>query len=89
MARQSGFVTDTASQISGFLDTADRWSGLKEEWEAMTTNGTKPTQADVDIVFGAGVLTLTQYEAAIAAMQTIIDSVHVAATRAKLYRMKR
>lgn len=89
MARQSGFVADTATQITNLLQFADYWEALKQEWEAMLTNGNKPTLSDVEAVFGAGVLTVAQYEAALQSMQAIVDSIHASATRAKLYRMKR
>lgn len=55
----------------------------------MTTNGALPTQADVDAVFGTGVLTLAQYNQALNSMQAVVDNIHVPATAAKLYRVKR
>jgi hypothetical protein len=84
-----GFISDAQTQITETLRIADAWAALKEEYAAMTTNGTLPTQPDIDAVFGAGVLTLAQFNAALAAQQAVIDSIHVAATAAKLYRVRR
>ena len=87
--RIQGFIGDTQTQITQILQFADAWSALQQEYNAMTTNNALPTQADVDAVFGTGVLTLAQYNAALSAMQAVVDNIHVAATAAKLYRVKR
>lgn len=88
-ARTQGFVSDTQNLITQLLQFADNWSALQQEYAAMTTNNGLPTQADVDAVFGSGVVTLAQYNAAIGAMQEVVDYAHVATRAAKLYRVKR
>ena len=87
--RMTGFIADCQTQITQILNTADAWSALQQEYAAMTTNGTLPTQADVDAVFGVGVITLAQFNAALTAQQSVIDNIHVPATAAKLYRVRR
>lgn len=90
MARTQGFIADTQTQITNLLQFVDYWAALQQEYAAMTANNALPTQADVDAVFPpAGTLTLTQYNAALTAMQAVVDSVHVAATRNALYRVKK
>jgi hypothetical protein len=84
-----GFIADVQTQITETLKVADAWSALQQEYAAMTTNGTLPTQPDIDAVFGAGALTLAQFNAALVAQQALIDSIHAPATAAKLYRVRR
>lgn len=88
MARMTGFINDTRTTITNLLQQADVWSALQQEYAAMTTNAALPTQADIDAVFGTGVLTLAQYNAALTTMQAVVDNIHVAATRAALYRVR-
>jgi hypothetical protein len=89
MARITGFVADTQTQITNLLQFADSWSALQQEYSALTTNNALPTQADIDAVFGTGVLTLAQYTTALTTMQAVVDSIHVSATRAALYRVRK
>ena len=89
MARMTGFIADTQNQITQLLQFAHNWSALQQEYAAMTTNGTLPALPDVEAVFGVGALTLGQYNAALAAMQAVVDNIHVSATRATLYRVKK
>jgi hypothetical protein len=89
MARTQGFIQDTQTLISNTLQFADAWSALQQEYAAMQTNGIQIVQADLDAVFGANALTPAQYQAALVAQQALVDSIHVQATAAKLYRLKK
>lgn len=87
--RTQGFIADVQNIITQQLQFADAWSALQQEYAAMTTNGALPTQGDIDTVFGTGVLTLAQFNAALVAQQEAVDYVHVATRAAKLYRVRR
>lgn len=97
MARLEGFVRDCKTQISVMLDRKDAWSALKSEFDTFTTNGTPLTQEDVNAVFGVEgvppnetpILTLAQFNAAITAMQQVIDHAAVSTRAAALYRVRR
>jgi len=80
-----GFLTDCQSQITEQIGSADRWSALKAEFDTFTTNGITITDADVA---GLG-LTAAQFNAALTAMQEVVDYIHVATRAAKLYRVRR
>ncbi len=88
MARVAGFIENVRSAITESLRIADAWSALKYEYDAFTTNGVSITQADLDNVFGAGVVSVAQFNAALVAQQGLVDALHVPATAAKLYRLK-
>lgn len=88
--RTIGFIVDTRTQITQFLQNADAWSNLQQEYAAMTANGQLPTQADVDEAFGGpGVITLAQYNQALVRMQAVVDNIHLATNANPLYRVKR
>lgn len=88
--RTIGFVVDTRTQITQFLQNADNWSNLQQEYAAMTANGSLPTQADVDEAFGGpGVITLAQYNQALVRMQAVVDNIHTTTNAHPLYRVKR
>jgi hypothetical protein len=87
--RIQGFIADCQTLISEQLRITDAWSALQQEYAAMTTNNALPTQPDIDAVFGTGVLTLAQFNAAISGEQEVVDYVHTATRAAKLYRVKR
>lgn len=86
--RKQGFIRDVVTQVNQTLDQADRWSALDQEFSAMTTNGAKPGQPDLDTYFGPGIITLQQWNDMLVAQKALVDSVHVSATRATLYRFK-
>lgn len=88
MARLNGFIQDVQTIITQQLEFADAWSALQQEYNAMQTNGVVIAQTDLDAVFGAGVVTVAQWNAALVAQQSVVDNIHVAATAAKLYRLK-
>jgi hypothetical protein len=88
MPRTQNFIRDCQTQVTELLKVADAWAALKEEYAAMTTNNALPTQPDIDAVFGAGALTLAQFNQALAAQQAVVDNIHVPTTAAKLYRMR-
>ncbi len=87
--RVQGFVFDTQTLITETLRIADAWSALQQEFAAMQTNGTTPTQAAVDAVFGTGNVTIQQYLDALVAQQAVVDALHAEPTRSKLYRVRR
>lgn len=88
-SRAQGFIDNVVNNVNLQLQFVDNWSALQQEWTAMGTNNTKPTQGDLDAVFGVGVVTLAQWTDMLTAVQTIVDSYHVPATAAKIYRFKR
>ena len=89
MPRLQQFVYDCQTQITETLKVADAWSALKAEYDAMTTNGVLPTQTEIDAVFGAGVITLAQFNAALGGQQEVITYIHDPIRAAKLYRVRR
>lgn len=87
--RIQNFVLDTQTLITETLKVADAWSALQQEFAAMQSNGTVPTQTQVDAVFGTGNVTLQQYLDALVAQQAVVDALHAEPTRSKLYRVRR
>ena len=83
--RLPGFVTDCQTGITHLLQFADAWDALRQEYNAMQANGVVITDADVAEL---GV-TAAQFNAALGAMQEVVDHAHVATRAAKLYRVKR
>lgn len=91
-----GFVRDCKTQIDQMLQRKDLWSALKSEFDTFATNGNPLTQEDVNAVFGVDDsepplpnLTLAQFNAAITAMQQVIDHAAVSTRAAALYRVRR
>jgi hypothetical protein len=83
--RLAGFINDCQTLITNELQFADAWEALKQEYTAFGTNGITITDADVADL---GV-TAAQFLAALAAMHSVVDFIHVPATAAKLYRVRR
>ena len=88
MARLSGFLENVRTIVTDSIRVADQWSSLKYEYDAFTLNGVVITQADLDAVFGAGTVTVVQFNQALAAQQGLVDALHVPATASKLYRLR-
>jgi hypothetical protein len=83
------FITDCQTGIVQVLQFADNWSALKAEFDTFAANGIAITQGDLDAVFGAGRITVAQFNETLAAMQTAVDFIHAPAQAPKLYRVKR
>ena len=83
--RLAGFINDCQTLITNELQFADAWSALKAEYDTFATNGITITDADVEAL---GV-NAAQFGQALQAMQSVVDYIHVPATAAKLYRVKR
>lgn len=88
MARKTGFIQDTQTNISQLLQSADNWSALQQENTAENYFGTL-VQADLDGVFGVNAITLQQYQDALVAMQGVVDNIHLLANASKLYKLKK
>lgn len=95
-SRAQGFIDNVVTNVNLQLQFVDNWSALQQEWNAMGTNNARPTQDDLDAVFGTlpgppivHNVTLQQWTDMLTAVQTIVDSYHVPATAAKIYRFKR
>lgn len=86
---RQGFLTDAQTLISETLRFADAWSALKSEFDTFAANGITIEQSQLDALFGAGVVTVAQFNAALGAQQEVVDHIHVAARAAKLYRVRR
>lgn len=82
---RAGFITDAQNLITQNLQFADNWSALQQEYSTFTANGITITDADV-VALG---VTAAQFNAALSAMQEVVDYVHVAIRAAKLYRVRR
>jgi hypothetical protein len=88
MSRKTGFITDCQTLITEELRFADAWEALKQEYAAMQTNGITITLADVQQVI-PDITDIAHFNAALSAMQEVVDYVHTPVRAAKLYRVRR
>lgn len=84
-APRAGFITDAQTNMTEILRIADNWSALQQEYATFTANGITISDPDV----AALGVTAAQFNAALVAMQEVVDYVHVATRAAKLYRVRR
>jgi hypothetical protein len=83
------YVPDTAGVINQVLQFIDHWAALKAESDTWTANGIALSQPDIDAYFGAGAVTLAQFNTAMTTIGAVADFCHSAQNGPKLYIVKK